>query len=323
MSQPLISVIMPVYKVEKYLDTCVQSLVSQSYKNLEIILVDDGSPDRSGELCDRWAEKDPRVRVIHKANSGPSDARNAGLEIATGEFIAYADSDDILHPEMYERLLSVMEQQQADIVECDYREFFDGTEPELPDCSDAITAYDPESALNVLISGKEFRYLVWNKLYRRRIMGDLRFLSGKIHEDVFYVYQVFDLCKKIVKLHCPLYLYRQWPESIMGTAFSMKRLDSLEARLAQIDFLRPRYPKLLPAATLQYLGSCLYYGQMALRSSDKAMAKQAISLIRPQFLSVHKGRSCAFALKQELWFTLAGLSFSLCCKIRNFLRIGI
>ncbi len=323
MSTPLISIIMPVYKVEQYLDTCVQSLVDQTYGNLEIILVDDGSPDRSGELCDNWAKKDPRIRVIHKKNSGPSDARNAGLEIANGEYIGYADSDDILHPEMYDRLLSVMEKEQADIVECDYQEFYDGSTPSFPPAEERISVFTPEEALSHLITTGTFRYLVWNKLYRRSTIENLRFLSGKIHEDVFYVYQVFGLCKKIVKLHTPLYLYRQWPESIMGTSFSLKRLDSLEARKAQIQYMDTHFPSLVPAATSQYLGSCLYYAQMALRSKDKPLIEKAVSLIRTQYLRVQKNRTCRFSPKQELWFTFASVAFTLCCKARNTLKIGI
>lgn len=323
MSTPLISVIMPVYKVEDYLDICVQSLVNQTYRNLEIILVDDGSPDRSGELCDNWAKKDPRIRVIHKSNSGPSDARNAGLEIAKGEFIGYADSDDILHPEMYEQLFSVMEKEQADIVECDYLEFWDGSTPSFSPVEDTITAFTPEDALSALISTNTFRYLVWNKLYRRSTVDSLRFLSGKIHEDVFYVYQVFGLCKKIVKLHASLYLYRQWPESIMGTAFSLKRLDSLEARKAQIHYMESHYPSLVPAATSQYLGSCLYYAQMALRSHNRSIANRSVFLIRTQYRQIEKKRTCRFSLKQELWFSFASVAFRLCCKVRNTLKIGV
>lgn len=323
MSQPLISVIMPVYKVEKYLDTCIQSLVNQTHTNLDIILVDDGSPDQSGYICDQWAKKDPRIQVIHKANSGPSDARNAGLEIAKGEYIAYADSDDILHPEMYQRLLSVLVAQKADIVECDYQTFFDGSTPDFSPVEENISAYTAEEALSHLISGETFRYLVWNKLYRRSVMENLRFLSGKIHEDVFYVYQVFGLCNKIVKLSSPLYLYRQWPESIMGTAFSLKRLDSLEARNAQIQYVQTHFPSLVPKATSQYLGSCLYYGQMALRHKDKILAKKAVSLIRLQYQQVQKFRTCRFSVKQEVWFTLASISFCLCCRIRNALKIGV
>lgn len=314
---------MPVYKVEGYLDTCVQSLVNQTYQNLEIILVDDGSPDRSGELCDNWAKKDPRILVIHKENSGPSDARNAGLEIAKGEYIGYADSDDILHPEMYERLLSVMEKEQADIVECDYQNFYDGSTPDFPLAEERISIFTPEDALSGLITTGIFRYLVWNKLYRRSAIESLRFLSGKIHEDVFYVYQAFGLCKKIIKLHTSLYLYRQWPESIMGTAFSLKRLDSLEARKAQIQYMDCHFPSLVPVATSQYLGSCLYYAQMALRSKDKSLGKKAVSLIRTQYREIQKARTCRFPIKQELWFNFASVAFGLCCRVRNTLKIGV
>ena len=116
----LISVIVPVYKVEAYLDRCVQSIVDQTYTNLEIILVDDGSPDRCPQMCDEWAKRDARIRVIHKPNGGGAQARNVGLERASGEYIAFVDSDDYLLPGMYEALLCALMQTNCDIAECDY-----------------------------------------------------------------------------------------------------------------------------------------------------------------------------------------------------------
>ena len=118
MSQPLISVIVPIYKVEEYLDRCVESLINQTYKNLEIILVDDGSPDNCPQMCEAWAQKDSRIKVVHKENGGLSDARNAGFEVATGDIISFIDSDDWIEPEMFETMLSQMEKDDSDIVSC-------------------------------------------------------------------------------------------------------------------------------------------------------------------------------------------------------------
>ena len=173
---PLISVIVPVYKVENYLDCCVQSIVNQTYSNLEIILIDDGSPDASGAMCDAWAEKDSRIRVIHQQNAGGGAARNAGLDAAWGERIAFVDSDDYIAPDCYQYLHTLLEE-GADIAECDF------VETERNDAvfgTDAgeISFYTPLEAMRCHIRDTAFRQLIWNKLYRRETVGDIRFPIG-------------------------------------------------------------------------------------------------------------------------------------------------
>ena len=173
---PLISVIVPVYKVENYLDCCVQSIVNQTYSNLEIILIDDGSPDASGAMCDAWAEKDSRIRVIHQQNAGGGAARNAGLDAARGERIAFVDSDDYIAPDCYQYLHTLLEE-GADIAECDF------VETERNDAvfgTDAgeISFYTPLEAMRCHIRDTAFRQLIWNKLYRRETVGDIRFPVG-------------------------------------------------------------------------------------------------------------------------------------------------
>ena len=179
---PLISVIVPVYKVENYLDCCVQSIVNQTYSNLEIILIDDGSPDASGAMCDAWAEKDSRIRVIHQENAGGGAARNAGLDAARGERIAFVDSDDYIAPGCYQYLHTLLEE-GADIAECDF------VETERNDAvfgTDAgeISFYTPLEAMRCHIRDTAFRQLIWNKLYRRAIFAQLRYPEGKLNEDI-------------------------------------------------------------------------------------------------------------------------------------------
>ena len=165
----LISVIVPVYNVEKYLDKCIQSIVDQTYTNLEIILVDDGSPDNSGAICDEWAEKDNRIKVIHKANGGLSDARNAGLDIATGEYIAFVDSDDYIELDFYDKLYNVIKATNCDISICNLRKVYENNNVSVNNCDTfEITEYSTTEAMSALIDDK-IRQVVWNKLYKADI----------------------------------------------------------------------------------------------------------------------------------------------------------
>ena len=183
-----VSVIVPIYKVEPYLDQCVQSIVNQTYKNLEIILVDDGSPDNSPAMCDAWAEKDNRIRVIHKENGGFSSARNAGLDAATGDYIQFVDSDDWILPDMTAALVSCAVKENADVVRCGYCENVDGDTQEI--CTNSRT-YCPEYnklVIDIMNDGL-MSGAVWNKLYKRGVLDGIRFRPG-YSEDILFNYCV-------------------------------------------------------------------------------------------------------------------------------------
>ena len=171
-----ISVIVPVYKVEPYLSRCLDSIINQTYRNLEIILVDDGSPDRCGEICDEYARQDSRIRVIHKANGGLSDARNHGIDVAIGDYIAFVDSDDYIATDMYEKMLARLELDNSDMVVCNYYRFDEGSAPpkdgyiQLPD---RVLTQDEAFDFYLQIGGDYVS--AWNKLYKRTIFDDLRY----------------------------------------------------------------------------------------------------------------------------------------------------
>lgn len=245
----LISVIIPVYKVEDYLDECVASVASQTYKNLEIILVDDGSPDHCPRMCDAWAEKDSRIRVIHKANGGLSDARNAGLEIASGDYIAFVDSDDYIQLDMLEKLLAAMRKENADIAACGIRNF--GAGQSTWGCQNFVGT--PEQIYAKLYNETAYPVAAWNKLYRRECWKTLRFPVGKICEDAFTTYQLIHNTKCIVMIPEALYCYRIRPESIMTSAFSPKRMDEEEAWRCNYQFIEKHYPSLRKVAFDFYL----------------------------------------------------------------------
>lgn len=323
MSDALVSIIVPVYKVEEYLNQCIDSIVNQTYKNLEIILVDDGSPDRCPQICDEWREKDSRIKVIHKENGGLSDARNAGLKIAKGDYIGFVDSDDQISLQMYGRLMQAMEETGAGIVECNYLKFEKQIPQMVYEKSKNVQCYSTESALEQLIIERVFHHESWNKLYRKYIFETLCFEKGKLHEDVYLTYQAFGMCEKIAKIDEVLYYYRQRCESIMGTSFSLKNLDSVEARCRLLEYMNKNYPELVRLAQNQLMGNCLYFGQLALKSKDEDLVRQTLHFVEPIFQQVNRSRKFYTTWKQEGWYLVAGISFRTCCRMRNRLAIGI
>lgn len=322
MKSKIISVIIPVYKVEQYLNQCIASVTRQTYQQLEILLVNDGSPDRCGMMCDEWAKRDQRIKVIHKENGGLSDARNAGLNAARGAYIAFVDSDDLIAPTMMEQLLDALEYESADIAECNYTLFTN--EPLAKDNSDykKVVGYGVKEAMHLLLNEHTFKYTVWNKLYRREIFQSLQFEIGKLHEDVFFTYQAFGLCHRIAKIEDSLYYYRQRSDSIMGSEFSVRNLDSLEARKCQYFYIKANFPELSSKAQSQVLGNCLYLGQKALRCSDSVVIKEAMQYIRPLFDEIYMDQVIQENMKQKMWYCVAKWNFQGCCLIRNKLKVG-
>lgn len=236
-----ISVIVPIYNVELYLPKCIESIINQTYKDLEIILVDDGSPDRCGEICDEYALQDARIKVIHKENGGLSDARNAGLDVANGQYVSFIDSDDFINENFYETLEDMIVRYNADIVQC---EFLKVDEYEVYDfddvkelCDERVDLISSHSALDNLFNEKYVNtVVVWNKLYKRCLFKEIRYPKGKINEDEYTTYKVIFNAKKIAETNRAMYYYVQRPNSIMGQGFNLKRLDILEAYYDRVLF---------------------------------------------------------------------------------------
>ncbi len=229
-----ISVIVPVFNIENYIDKCIRSIVGQTYKNLQIILVDDGSTDSSGFICDKYASQDSRIEVIHKVNGGLSDARNHGIEIANGEFIAFVDGDDWIHSQMYELMMKQMIDREADMVTCWY---------EQKDEKQFSHHIDDKQVITKTIDGTEALcdieiplVVAWNKLYRRYIFDDLRYPVGRLHEDEFLIHRIFYKCKKIVVISNPLYFYTIRDGSIVHNMSPRRVYDALDAFDDRISF---------------------------------------------------------------------------------------
>lgn len=270
----LISVIVPVYKVEEYLDQCVKSIVGQTYKNLEIILVDDGSPDHCPIMCDRWAEKDSRIKVIHKENGGLSDARNAGLKVATGEYVAFIDSDDWVDENLYECLLTESKKCGAQIAACNIvRVYEDGRKETGVIYQQHV--FNAEQAMETLSRGDGFCAVAWNKLYQKSLFEGVQYPVGKLHEDEFVTYRLVDRAETLVLCQNICYYYRQRDDSIMAQ-WSIRRLDALEAYLERCAYLKTKYPDLYLKCKAGALVSCHYFYKQNYQDAEQAEARRRI-----------------------------------------------
>lgn len=320
----MISVIVPIYKVEPYLKRCLDSLLAQTYTKFELILVEDGSPDRCGEICEDYARRDPRIRVIHKRNGGLSDARNAGLAAAAGEYIAFVDSDDWVSPDYLRVLLEVLETSGSEICECEMRRTAGEEDEEycVPDASPEI--YGTEEALKELICDSVFHQHVWNKLYKKCCLENVLFPVGKMNEDEFWTYRVFGNADRIAKTNQVLYYYFQRGGSIMGETYNMKRLDALEAKQERQEYIALFYPTLSAEAKIDLFTSCIYSGQMTLKYLKGAQKRNAMAVIdkiqeksRPE-----KSELAAVLVEGKGWILLARVNFWLLCRLKNLLRKG-
>lgn len=267
MEMPLISIVVPVYKVEAYLDRCVQSIVDQTYRNLEIILVDDGSPDNCGNLCDAWAAKDSRIKVIHKENGGLSDARNAGMAIATGEYIAFVDSDDWIDAPMYQCLYEAMTATDSDVASCGATRIWLDGRPAQELCKvNRNCVLEQEAAMEALITSKGLVQTVWNKLYSRNLIEGVLFPVGLIHEDEFWSWQVVARAKRVVTIAGSYYNYLQRDTGIMGAGFSEKSLLVVQAKTERQDLIEKDMPKLTDLGRADLVFSCMHLGIQVLKT---------------------------------------------------------
>lgn len=320
-----VSVIVPIYKVEAYLKRAVDSICRQTYSNLEIILVDDGSPDGCGAICDAYAKKDDRIKVIHKENGGLSDARNAGLDIATGEYIAFVDSDDYIAEDFVETLLLQLQKNDADVAMCSYAV----TASEEPDASvfagtgtasssgeehirdGSVEICDRHALLSNLYDAnhRDATYFIvsWNKIYKASLWEGVRFPKGKIHEDEATTYRIYDRAVKGVYVHRPLYGYFSAPESITRSRFGINRLDWMDALDDRITYFEKQcdeeqvsYAKRARAdAAIHY-----YYPLKEQLPGEKAERKRLKSYVKEEL----KAEGSKLSLTKRLGYRLFLLS---------------
>ncbi len=321
---PLISIIVPVYKVEQYLDRCVESIVKQTYKNLEIILVDDGSPDKCPQMCDAWAEKDERVKVIHKQNGGLSDARNAGMAVATGDLMGFIDSDDYISEDMYQSLYENMVANDSDISACGVEMVWDDIKK-----SDTLTTsgnhlLNNYEAMRATLTESFIKQPVWYKLYKTEQIKDIKFPVGKYHEDIFWTYKAVAKANKVSVFDKICYFYVQRGDSIMGNAYSSNRLDVIEATELRSKFIIENYPDLATLAQSRFIGICIYHSQKLCVAKIKGYKVYFKDLHnRAKNIGNAWKKQSDLSKKQKMWLGLYLKCPKLTCKIRNLLKIGL
>jgi len=323
-SNNLISIIVPVFKVPQYLYRCVESIIGQTYDNLEIILVDDGSPDNCPEMCDSWAKKDSRIKVIHKKNGGLSDARNAGLEIAAGELIGFVDSDDWIAPEMYERLKKALDNDQSDISACTVEMVWeDGTPNSFLTVQENCTLERTEAQL-ALMQESKLKQPVWYKLYKRSVIAGIPFEKGKQHEDVYWSYQVVGNAERVSVIDYIGYFYWQRSDSIMGNNYSLKRLDAIEAIEQRYSYIAKEFPELEIEAKRSIIESCIYHGQMALKNLNKEDQDKVFKFLSTVIKKypLEKKEYMDVKFTHRLWLTIAQKSLKRACKIKHLFGVG-
>lgn len=263
-----ISVIVPVYDVEAYLPECIDSIRGQTYPDLEIILVDDGSPDRCGEICDEAARADPRIRVLHKANGGVSDARNAGMEAVTAPYLTFVDSDDFLPPDCLEILYRALTESGADVAVGSPRSVPEDARPDgLPACGDgppACAVMGRDAAVEMALV--RITNHLWGRLYRSRLWEGIRFPEGKIYEDAAVIFDVLSRARSVAFLDAALYAYRCRRGSITNSRFRPDQYDYVEcteAAMARLSLQRPDLADLLAARRIR---ACFNVYEQILRS---------------------------------------------------------
>lgn len=309
MDTPLISIIVPVYNVEQYLPKCLESLRNQTYRRLEIILVDDGSSDKSGELCDRCAARDHRFSVVHQENRGVAAARNAGLAAAKGDWLGWVDSDDWIEPDMMEALLSQTMQENADIAVCGRYEEYPGRSVRRgwtkKEC------LNTEQALRLLLENDSMQNYLWDKLWRRSLFDGIRFPEGKTFEDVAVMYRLFEKAERVVCLPGAKYHYSQRQGSIVSDVSLSNRINHYRAAEDRYYELRDRWPQFRPLLESQCVASAVgiwsvyYQNPRKVRKAAKAELNRIAGFTR-QYVgkagpSLHFGKGGRMALRLMPW----------------------
>lgn len=251
---PIISIIVPVYKVEAYVEKCINSILNQTFNEFELILVDDGSPDSCPQICDEYAKKDHRIKVIHKQNGGLSDARNAGIEAAKGKYLGFVDSDDYIAADMYDSLYSIITENDCDMAICGAVIVTEGDEAVYED-SDEVYVLDNTEALHQMICNRLFTVNTWNKLYKRELFQNIRFPKGLLYEDLATTYKLIAMSDRVVYSPMKKYAYLQRQGSIMnvtGYMVSTDKIRIIQSMLLELD------DKEIQAGILRYLLNDIY-----------------------------------------------------------------
>lgn len=317
----LISIIVAVYNSEPYLSICLDSIMNQTYKNLQIILVDDGSTDRSGIICDEYAEKDQRFMVIHKKNHGHSMAKNDGLKLAKGKWIAFADNDDWMETDHLEKLYNAAKKNDADISICGYINHFTDRKVKI-EVPEKIYS-DSREVMNDYFFKDNLRVVPWNKLYQKHVLQQIEFRDGVINEDEFFTYLVLEKADRIISCNNLTYNYRRHANNQISQRISKKNIRTFEAYFEKIDFLKKNYPELVPVVKYQTCQLSMHLYQRTIwnpKNDEKKRLKKMIKENRKK-ISFSSKELCAFSIQEKADILLSRYCLNSFSIIRNYLNL--
>lgn len=315
----VISVIVPVYNVEMYLDRCVDSIVHQTYQELEIILVDDGSTDNSSVLCDSWALKDSRISVIHKKNGGLSDTRNTGLKVATGEYVSFVDSDDYIEPTMYSEMIACMEECGANIACCGRKIVKDGKCLQIRFTADEIKIFSDEEAIREIFLNRYMNEAAWDKIYRRRLFDDVVFPVGEINEDIVIMPTLMNRSKRIAHIGKSFYNYCQDGVSITRSGYTEKKRVILNHLEMTKQYIEQNYINLIPDFKIlqaRYTLSTLYLFENDIKTKKQYV--EDYKLFLKKYRQVFKEYIFSGAVSNEEKIKGILVFFNIYSLLRNF-----
>ncbi|ETI67556.1 glycosyltransferase family 2 protein [Neobacillus vireti] len=322
--KPVISIIVPVYNLEAYLEKCIKSIIIQTIKNIEVILINDGSTDESGVICDSYASMDCRIKVIHKKNGGLSSARNAGMKIASGEYIGFVDGDDYVDRNMFGELYWLCENTNSDISICKFgRELNENLSNEMtekPFCEEM----DKIEAMRQLFKGELYRFSVCNKLFKKSCFENIVFPEGRIHEDLSTTYKLFSNANKVVYTNYIGYIYVKRDNSILASRFNEKRLDAFTGWEEILAFMKQKYPQLSSEVNACFVYSCVDNGYYILNQvvGKKEREKYLLyiqSYVRKYYKDIIK--NAALTVKYKKLISIINISvrlFILSHALNNF-----
>lgn len=286
MKESLITIVVPIYNVERYLRRCVDSLISQSYENLEILLINDGSPDHSLDICKEYQTKDARVRVISQENKGLAYTRNVGVSEAKGEYIMFVDSDDYIHKDMAKILMTNLQKSNADLSACGHLEVHENGYQNCLNKKHFLKTYTPEEALKVFMFTYEIDIINCNKLFSKKLFAGIEYPTGKLFEDHYTVYKLIARCSKVVFDSRPLYYYCKRGDSIGGSVFSNKNLQLLDAIHQEVEDILRIYPRIAKHLDLaEICWAIVVYDKMMLANSinkefEKKLSNKILGQVR-------------------------------------------
>lgn len=316
----LISIIVPIYKVEAYIKKCIDSLIAQTYENIEIILVDDGSPDDCPRICDEYSKRYSRIKVIHKINGGLSDARNAGIDIACGEYLIFVDSDDLVLPDMVSMLYDLCVKNDAELASCNYMRCNESDNIDqliIPPIHKEISVYTKEK-MKIFLSSSKISTMAWGKIYHKKLFKNIRYPLGKYHEDVFTTYKLIHLSNRVVVTNELGYVYRDNASSIMNEKFSLKRLHAIDGKIEQASFIAENYPELIAEANAGIIYACNVCLQQMGRCSfeDKKIDFEIKCLYKRYWRDYLKAK---VSIRGKIFTLFARFSYHLAKKISKYI----